>query len=126
MWFRAIFTAAICFLFLTSGCSLSHIMPDHEQQQSANQRHLKLIFFSDDEHMGQEVAYYDALLDLKKEFPEQVSNMEISHEKGQWKKEVKIFPSLLLVNDKKVLVKIEGKIKDKDKIVRLLQKELKH
>ncbi|XBO87139.1 hypothetical protein AAGG52_09550 [Bacillus licheniformis] len=52
--------------------------------------------------------------------------MEISHDKGQWKKEVKIFPSLLLVNDKKVLVKIEGKIKDKDKIVKLLQKELKH
>ncbi|MFB6497604.1 hypothetical protein [Bacillus haynesii] len=125
MWFRAIFTAVICFLFLTSGCSLSHIMPD-QHHQSANQRHLKLIFFSDDEHMEQEVAYYDALLDLKKEFPEQVSNMEISHDKGQWKKEVKIFPSLLLVNDKKVLVKIEGKIKDKDKIVKLLQKELKH
>lgn len=125
MWFRAIFTAAICFLFLTSGCSLSHIMPD-QQHQSTNHRHLKLIFFSDDEHMEQEVAYYDALLDLKKEFPEQVSNMEISHEKGQWKKEVKIFPSLLLVHDKKVLVKIEGKIKDKDKIVKLLQKELKH
>ncbi|OMI24547.1 hypothetical protein BTA31_22065, partial [Bacillus haynesii] len=124
MWFRAIFTAAICFLFLTSGCSLSHIMPD-QHHQSVNQRHLKLIFFSDDEHMEQEVAYYDALLDLKKEFPEQVSNMEISHDKGQWKKEVKIFPSLLLVNDKKVLVKIEGKIKDKDKIVKLLHKELK-
>lgn len=123
MWFRAIFTAAICFLFLTSGCSLSHIMPD-QHHQSVNQHHLKLIFFSDDEHMEQEVAYYDALLDLKKEFPEQVSNMEISHDKGQWKKEVKIFPSLLLVNDKKVLVKIEGKIKDK--IVKLLQKELKH
>ncbi|MCY9414946.1 hypothetical protein MOF43_21355, partial [Bacillus haynesii] len=121
MWFRAIFTAAICFLFLTSGCSLSHIMPD-QHHQSANQRHLKLLFFSDDEHMEQEVAYYDALLDLKKEFPEQVSNMEISHDKGQWKKEVKIFPSLLLVNDKKVLVKIEGKIKDKDKIVRKKQR----
>nr|MDH3154712.1 hypothetical protein [Bacillus licheniformis] len=76
--------------------------------------------------MEQEVAYYDALLDLKKEFPEQVSSMEISHDKGEWKKEVKVFPSLPLVNDKKVLVKIEGKIKDKDKIVRLLQKELKH
>lgn len=40
-------------------------MPD-QQHQSTNHRHLKLIFFSDDEHMEQEVAYYDALLDLKK------------------------------------------------------------
>ncbi|KAA6453014.1 hypothetical protein FZC77_01940 [Bacillus swezeyi] len=122
MLFRAIFTA-ICFLFLMSGCSLSQIMAD--QNQSADQRHTKLIFFSDDEHMEREVAYYDALLELKKEFPAQVSNMEILNKKGKWEKEVNSFPSLLLVDHKKVLVKIEGKIKDKEKIVKLLEKQLK-
>ncbi|WP_223831593.1 hypothetical protein [Bacillus swezeyi] len=102
---------------------MSQIMAD--QNQSADQRHTKLIFFSDDEHMEREVAYYDALLELKKEFPAQVSNMEILNKKGKWEKEVNSFPSLLLVDHKKVLVKIEGKIKDKEKIVKLLEKQLK-
>ncbi|MFN2746063.1 MULTISPECIES: hypothetical protein [Bacillus] len=75
--------------------------------------------------MDREIAYYDALMDLKKEYPKQVANMEILEEKGKWKKDVHIFPCLLLVNDKKVLVKIEGKIKDKEKIVKLLKEQLK-
>ncbi|QHZ46651.1 hypothetical protein M654_010250 [Bacillus sp. NSP9.1] len=122
MLFRAIFTA-ICFLCFMSGCSFSQDTED--EHQSDEQPHVKLIFFSDDEHMDREIAYYDALMDLKKEYPKQVANMEILEEKGKWKKDVHIFPCLLLVNDKKVLVKIEGKIKDKEKIVKLLKEQLK-
>ncbi|KKB73975.1 hypothetical protein KM903_17950 [Bacillus glycinifermentans] len=120
---RAVITA-VCILFFASGCSLSHISAD-QNEQNDNTHRVKLLFFSDDEHMEQEVAYYDALMDLKQEFPKQVSGMEILHEKGDWKKDVHTFPSLLLVHDKKVLVKIEGKIKDKAKIVELLRKQLK-
>lgn len=109
MWFRAIFTAAICFLFLTSGCSLSHIMPDHEQQQSANQRHLKLIFFSDDEHMGQEVAYYDALLDLKKNFPNRFQIWKFHMKKASGKKRLKSFQACCLFMIKKYWLKLKEK-----------------
>ncbi|MGG4323561.1 hypothetical protein [Bacillus sonorensis] len=122
MLYRAIFTA-VCILFLMSGCSLSQVTADQNVQNDKT-RHAKLLFFSDNDHMEREVAYYDALLDLKQEFPRQVSNMEILHDKGEWKKEVQTFPCLLLVSGKTVLVKIEG-IKDKEKIVERLRRELK-
>ncbi|MDA7026313.1 hypothetical protein PJ311_06745 [Bacillus sp. CLL-7-23] len=88
-------------------------------------QNVKLLFFSDNDHIEREVTYYDALLELKKKHPKQVANMDILNKKGKWKKEVNTFPCLLLIDNKKVLVKIEGKIRNKEKILNSLEKKIK-
>ncbi|WP_253907647.1 hypothetical protein [Bacillus sp. WMMC1349] len=95
-----------------------------QNSKDTNQQNIRLLFFSDDDHIEREVTYYDALLELKKKHPKQVANMNILNKKGKWKKEVNTFPCLLLIDNKKVLVKIEGKIRNKEKILNSLEKKL--
>ncbi|MCM3160333.1 MULTISPECIES: hypothetical protein [Bacillaceae] len=78
----------------------------------------QLVFFSDDENIQREAVYYDALLDIKKNFPEEFENMKIISEKTDHNQfEIETFPSLLVIDKKQVLVQIEGTVVSKEDIL---------
>ena len=53
---------------------------NHKQLRSSltfDQNTKQLIFFSDEEEYEREVSYYDALIELKRDYPEEIKDMKI-------------------------------------------------
>lgn len=77
---------------------------DHNQKQ--------IIFFSDKDEYEDEVSYYDAIIKLKKDYPEEIKNMKIlsSSEIKNYNEIFKInqCPALLVYYKDEVIVDIEG------------------
>ncbi|WP_338451903.1 small peptidoglycan-associated lipoprotein [Niallia oryzisoli] len=73
----------------------------------------QIVFFSDDEALEQEVSYYDAIIELKKDYPEQMKNMKIlsASEIDDYDSifEIDQCPALLVYYRNRVIVEIEGK-----------------
>ena len=79
---------------------------------------IQLLFYSDVANIDREAVYYDALLDIKKEFPEEFENMKVISEKNDNKKyEVDIYPSLLVIEKEEIVVQIEGAVLTKTEII---------
>ncbi|PMC35173.1 hypothetical protein CJ195_20495 [Bacillus sp. UMB0899] len=81
-------------------------------------RDKQIVFYSDDENIDREAIYYDALLDIKEEFPEEFENMRVvSENTDEHMYEVDTYPSLLVVSKEKILVQIEGIVLSKEDIL---------
>ena len=78
----------------------------------------QLLFFSDESNIHREANYYDALLELKKQFPREISNMKVvssSEQKNIYKQyNISEYPSLLVVYKSEVLTLIEGNVSKKE------------
>lgn len=84
----------------------------------------KILFFSDAKDIEKEVPYYDALLDLKNDFPKQIDNLEVKKNKHGWEDEIKSLPALIIVHKHRILFKIEGYIIHKKEILEPLRSTL--
>lgn len=107
--------------FILSSCqenqSITHIQfPDDSRT---------LVFFTDESNLQDESTYYDAIIDLKSSFPDEVANLKVVHsedEKILYKQfNVKATPSLIVVYDNEVVTQIEGSQPKKDIIVSIEQ-----
>ncbi|ALC80922.1 MULTISPECIES: hypothetical protein [Bacillus] len=111
---RIIFTM-FALVFILGGCSITQGIP-RQNDKIDELENEQLIFFSDEKNIEEEVVYYDAILDLKKHFPDQIGNMEVLKETDGWQNEVDTIPCLILVNNEKVVEKVEGSANEKDEI----------
>ena len=86
-----------------------------------------LVFFSDETNIEKESSYYDALLDLKKTHPKEVSNIKVvkvTDERILYKQfKIKSTPSLIVVEHNEVITSVEG-VKNKDEIITPIQQAL--
>ncbi|WP_226681052.1 thioredoxin domain-containing protein [Sutcliffiella horikoshii] len=107
--------------FILSSCqenqSITHIQfPDDSRT---------LVFFTDESNLQDESTYYDAIIDLKNSFPDEVANLKVVHsenEKLLYKQfNVKATPSLIVVHDNEVVTQIEGSKPKKDIVVSIEQ-----
>lgn len=112
----------ISFVFIVScqktESSSMNLQLQHNQKQ--------LLFFSDEKNIQNEAAYYDALLEIKKDYPHIVSNMTVissTENKELGKYEVDSFPAIMVVYNDKIITKIKGNI-NKREIVNPLIKAL--
>jgi hypothetical protein len=112
-------------LFITSSCKHVETKEDLDIDQNIKQ----LIFFTDDQAYEQEVTYYDAIIELKKEFPSDIKNMKVisaAHVKKYYDSfQIDSCPAILLVYKDKVLVRVKGAV-PKDQIVNPLTDALKN
>lgn len=85
--------------------------PKHSLNVDHNTK--QIVFFSDDEALEQEVSYYDAIIELKKSYPEEMKNMKIlsASELDDYSNmfEIDHCPALLVYYRNQVIVEIEGK-----------------
>jgi len=72
----------------------------------------QIVFFSNDEALEQEVSYYDAIIELKNNYPEEMKNLKIlsASELDDYSRifEIDHCPALLVFYQNKVIAEIEG------------------
>ncbi|WP_010282825.1 Pal-related lipoprotein [Bacillus timonensis] len=108
------YTLIILSFFILSSCSFNQTQPTLPETDEK-----QIIFFSDENNLRNESNYYDALLELRSKFPTEIANMKVvSSEDNRLytKYKVEEYPSLLIVQQNKVLKKIEGNVA-KDEII---------
>lgn len=111
-------------LFITSCCN---IKTNNELILDKNSK--QIIFFSNEKDYKEEASYYDAIIELKKDFPDEIKNMKIISSENA-KKYYEVFnvessPALLLIYNDKVLVNIMGDTTT-DQIIKPLEEALKN
>lgn len=94
--------------FSTSACQSNKIDEDYGIDSDKKQ----IIFFSDETNYQLEAAYYDAIIELKQSFPEEVKNMmTLSPTKAEnyyERFEVKECPTLLVIYGDEIIVRVDG------------------
>lgn len=86
----------------------------------------QILFFTDERYINDEAVYYDALLELKQDYPEEIENMMVFHAKQTEKEPFNIdtYPSLVVVEDNEVIMHIKGHVDQKEEIVNSIVKAL--
>ncbi|MFB8734374.1 hypothetical protein ACEQPO_11770 [Bacillus sp. SL00103] len=69
-------------LFVLSSCHLCYHTESDRPSQSYSKTHLS---FTDAENLDKESPYYDAVLDLKNEYPKEMSKMIVKEDLKGWK-----------------------------------------
>ncbi|ESU32861.1 hypothetical protein G3A_09260 [Bacillus sp. 17376] len=110
------FVFVATFLFLTASCN-----PVNDSDQlELNEDIKQIVFFSDDENYKQEASYYDAIIELKKEYPAEFENIVVISAANANKYydlfKVNKFPAILIVHQEQVLANVNG-IVSKDQII---------
>ncbi|QOR68400.1 small peptidoglycan-associated lipoprotein [Cytobacillus suaedae] len=122
-YMRSLVVFMLSFLLLSS-CHLAHNTPSSLIFNNAEKQ---LLFFSDEDNLHNESSYYDALLEIKKTYPEIVTSMKVipSSEKVRYSSfDVDTFPTLLVIHDNQIIAQIEGDL-SKEEIIQPLIDVLK-
>ncbi|AZB42773.1 hypothetical protein CEF21_10970 [Bacillus sp. FJAT-42376] len=85
-----------------------------------------ILFFSDQKKMEDEEQYYDALLAIKDQYPEDYEKMRVYQDDKKNPFGISTYPSLLVINNQKVVVHIEGNVQSKEEILKPLTKVLQN
>ncbi len=113
------FVFVTTFLFLTASCN-----PINDSDKLVLNEDIKqVIFFSDEENFKQEASYYDAIIELRKEYPGTFDNIVVipASNANEYNDllEVKKFPAILIVHRDQVLANVNGSV-TKDEIIKPL------
>ncbi|NQD65222.1 hypothetical protein HP456_04740 [Bacillus haikouensis] len=80
----------------------------------------QIIFFTDERNISKEVAYYDAIIELKNKYPEDLKHLEVvdySSDESNPNVQSPVYPAIVVVDNNQVVTKISGK-SHKDAIVK--------
>jgi hypothetical protein len=80
----------------------------------------QIIFFTDERNISKEVAYYDAIIELKNKYPEDLKHLEVvdySSDESNPNVQSPVYPAIVVVDNNQVVTKISGK-SHKDVIVK--------
>jgi hypothetical protein len=117
------FVFVATFLFLTASCNPVNDSDELELNEDIKQ----VVFFSDDDNYKQEASYYDAIIELKKEYPAAFENIVVipvaNAKKYHDLFKVKQFPAILIVHQDQVLANVNGNV-TKDQIIEPLSAAL--
>lgn len=117
----AIITIMMPLLILTS-CSAYDFTASSNGRIKAKDK--QIFFFSDEENIDKEAKYYDALLDIKQKYPKAVRHMKVYQTEQKNPLKIHTFPSLVVIDNNQVIVKINGFVKSKEEIVRPITRAL--
>ncbi|MFY4773687.1 hypothetical protein [Metabacillus sp. RGM 3146] len=117
----ALITIIMPVLFLTSCSAYDFASPSNGRIKAKDKQ---IFFFSDEENIDKETKYYDALLDIKQKYPKEVRQMKVYQTEQKNPLQNHTFPSLVVIDNNQVIVKINGFVKSKEEIVRPITKAL--
>lgn len=103
-------------LFLNSSCDHNQVKESIPLDRDARQ----VLFFSNESDFNREDAYYDALIELKDQFPQEMDSMMVfseNKEKDYYKTfNIQESPAIIVLYQDEVMVNIKG-IASKEHIV---------
>ncbi|WP_082892556.1 hypothetical protein [Rossellomorea aquimaris] len=80
----------------------------------------QVIFFTDEKNVSKEISYYDAIIELKNEYPEGLKHLKVVSLNTKNSKEIvktaTTSPAIVVVENNQVIFKVEGKV-SKEQIV---------
>jgi hypothetical protein len=111
-------------LVITASCTNKYSIDSLSIKDDVRQ----IIFFSDETKVQQEMAYYDALIELRKEFPKEVENLMV-FPKDEGKKyfeslQIKKSPAIIVIYNNEIIANIHGQV-TKDQIMQPITNALK-
>jgi hypothetical protein len=114
----------ISIFMISASCSNNHTIDSLPLKENVKQ----IIFFSNDNtHTEEEVAYFDALIELKKDFPQEVEDMMVfSSTEGKKYYQtfnIKSSPAIIVIYNQQVVANIYGTV-SKDQIMSPISKAL--
>lgn len=114
-----------CFLICTAACQESALNIDVISFQSADYEVVFLSHGDVQETKDEKQTYMDAFLELKAQYPQQLSNMKLTNEQQDlieqhMKLENTTYPALLIQRDGETVTKLDGK-QTKTKIINQLE-----
>lgn len=117
-----LFFALTALLLVTTSCS-----NEKEAKLFIDQHVKQVVFFSDSSNYNNEASYYDAIIELKQNFPNEIKNMKIVNPTDT-KKYFKAFdiddcPAIVVVYEEETLVKVVGDV-SKEHIIEPMAKAL--
>ncbi|MBD1380901.1 hypothetical protein [Metabacillus arenae] len=101
-------------LFILSACSPTQLFANDHSLKGLKDR--QILFYSDVQNMDKEAVYYDALLELKKEYPSEVKNMKVYQTQQEGPFDIDTYPSLIIVENNEIVIHIKGNVMDKEEI----------
>lgn len=110
-------------LFFTASCKNHHSIDSLSIKDNVKQ----IIFFSDETNVQQEAAYYDAIIELRRDFPKEVENMMV-FSKDEGKKyfdslRIKSSPAIIIIYNDEIVANING-LASKDQIMQPISQAL--
>jgi hypothetical protein len=88
----------------------------------------QVIFFTDERNISKEVAYYDAIIELKNKYPEDLKHLEVvdySSDESNPNVQSPVYPAIVVVDNNQIVSKITGKT-HKDEIVKSVSDAIKN
>lgn len=119
----AISLIAFFLLFITS-CTNNETIANYPFLQKKDEN--ITLLFSDDYYINEEGKYYDALLDVKKKYPDKIRSFNIIHSSDSdliSHYDIKEYPTLLVIHNEKIMLRVEGALKSQE-ILTLLEEAI--
>ena len=110
-------------IFAISSCEKKEVF--NHPILSQNDKNLAILF-SDENSINEEGNYYDALLEMKKQHPETFNYLSIIHSSERElirHYDIENFPTLLILHNQDVIVRIDGLL-EKNEICTRLEKAI--
>lgn len=108
-------------IVLIPGCEKREAVPMNEGNKE------QIIFFSNPENNLLETTYYDALIELKRQYPHVFIHMEVVNHRDRKDKyqqyNISSLPALVIIFHNKTIVRIQGEAVKED-IIRSISKAL--
>ncbi|WP_129079524.1 hypothetical protein [Anaerobacillus alkaliphilus] len=106
----------IPFFLLLSSCSQNEeVMTNYPFLQKKDEN--ITLLFSDDLFLHAEGNYYDALLDVKRRYPEKIRSFNIIHSSDRdlvRHYEIQEYPTLLVIHNNYITIRVEGSLNKSD------------
>lgn len=113
------------FLFILTSCTSNQEVITNYPFLQKKDENITLLF-SDDQFIYEEGNYYDALLDVKRRYPQKIRSFNIIHssERDLVKHyEINEYPTLLVIHNEHIAIRIQGALQ-KAEILKILEEVL--
>ncbi|MBM7586669.1 hypothetical protein JOC86_003221 [Bacillus pakistanensis] len=81
----------------------------------------EIVFFTDENNVRNETSYYDAVIELKRRFPEELKEMKIVSKKNEdenkFSKYNETYPAIVMIDQNQVVLKIVGYTDTEDIVI---------
>lgn len=113
------------FLYILTSCTSNEEVITNYPFLQKKDENITLLF-SDDQFIYEEGNYYDALLDVKKRYPKQISSFNIIHSSERdliSHYEINEYPTLLVIYNEHITIRVQGSLQ-KAEILKILEEVL--
>lgn len=118
---RTLFLFIVSLLLVITSCQKN--APTHFEIVDNDKK--IILFFSDDEKLVNEVPYYDAFLELKTDYPDEINNLKVftrPQDNNHYSTfDISTCPTVIVLYDDEIILHLHGEMKKNEIVEPLLE-----